>query len=239
MTKGDFMKPVIGVVTCGFIDNKQFVTNTYIQSIRYAGGVPVILPLIRSDELIGQYIELCDGFLFCGGNDITPLLFGQEPRHGIGNTNITLDLFQIRLMKQVLCSEKPVFSICRGMQVFNVACGGTICQDLQHQKEHAFNHMQDSDSRSDVSHPVQVERSSLLHQYLGRRIYVNSFHHQAVESPGKGLTVTAKAPDKTIEALELDSHPFAVGVQWHPECMYRTSAEMRALFREFVMKASH
>ena len=119
------MKPKIGIVVCGLMDDRQFVTNTYIQSVRYSGGLPFILPLIRSDHAIQEYIAFCDGFLFCGGNDITPLLFGEEPKNGIGKTDITLDLFQIRLMKAVLTTKKPVFSICRGMQVYNVACGGT------------------------------------------------------------------------------------------------------------------
>lgn len=124
------MKPKIGIVVCGLMDDRQFVTNTYIQSVRYSGGLPFILPLIRSDHAIQEYIAFCDGFLFCGGNDITPLLFGEEPKNGIGKTDITLDLFQIRLMKAVLTTKKPVFSICRGMQVYNVACGGTIYQDI-------------------------------------------------------------------------------------------------------------
>ena len=97
-------------------------------------------------------------FLFCGGNDITPLLFGQEPREGIGNTNITLDLFQIRLMKLILSSAKPVFSICRGMQIFNTACQGTMFQDIRYQPGESLDHMQRSDSRSDVSHPVRIEK---------------------------------------------------------------------------------
>ncbi len=230
-------KPIIGIVICGFLENKQFVTNTYIQSVRYAGGIPVILPLVRSDEVMEQYLNLCNGFLFCGGDDITPLLFGQEPRQGIGKTNITLDLFQIRLMKQVLTSQKPVLSICRGIQIFNVACGGTICQDVRHQSGHPFNHMQDSVSRSDVSHSILIERSSQLYQYLGRHLNVNSFHHQTIETLGKNLTISARASDKTIEAIEISSHPFAIGVQWHPECMYRNCPEMRALFRGFVTAA--
>ena len=123
-------KPKIGIVVCGFIDNRQFVTNAYIQSVRYSDGIPLILPLIRSDRILEEYLELCDGFLFCGGNDITPLLFGQEPKNGNGKTNITLDLFQIRLMKQLLRTEKPFLSICRGMQVINTAMGGTLVQHM-------------------------------------------------------------------------------------------------------------
>ncbi len=179
------MKPKIGVVVCGLAGDRQFVTNTYIQSIRYSGGLPFILPLIRSDSAIQEYISFCDGFLFCGGNDITPLLFGEEPKNGIGKTNITLDLFQIRLMKAVLPTKKPVFSICRGMQVYNVACGGTIYQDLSLQPGRPLNHMQQSYSRSEVSHKIHVEKNSQLYQYVGSRLDVNSFHHQSVGMLGK------------------------------------------------------
>lgn len=205
--KSESAKPLIGIVVCGLSDNRQFVSNPYIQSVRYSGGIPILLPLIRSDSMLQQYLRLCDGFLFCGGNDITPLLFGQEPREGIGNTNITLDLFQIRLMKLILSSTKPVFSICRGMQIFNTACQGTMFQDIRYQPGESLDHMQRSDSRSDVSHPVRIERSSRLFSCLGRSVYVNSFHHQAIDRPGVNLKVSALAPDQTIEAIEHSSHP--------------------------------
>lgn len=229
------MKPKIGIVICGLAEDRQYVTNTYIQSVRYSGGLPLVLPLIRSDCAIQEYIGLCDGFLFCGGNDITPLLFGQEPKNGIGKTDITLDLFQIRLMKAILRTKKPVLSICRGMQVYNVACGGTIFQDISLQPGKPMNHMQHSYSRSEVSHKIHVQRGSQLQKYIGSHLEVNSFHHQTLGTLGKNLTACAHAADKTIEAIEMSSHPFAIGVQWHPECMYRTSKEMRELFCEFVL----
>ena len=228
------MEPKIGIVICGFTENRQFVTNPYIQSIRYSKGLPIILPLVRSDRLISEYVKLCDGFLFCGGGDITPLLFGEEPRKGNGSTDITVDLFQIRLMKQILRSRKPVLAICRGIQILSVACGGTIWQDLSLIPGSTLDHMQQSASRVEVSHLIRTEPGSLLRRYIGSRIFVNSYHHQAVNSPGKDVRVSAKASDGTIEAIELRSHPFAVGVQWHPECMYRTSSEMRELFHEFI-----
>ena len=124
------MHPKIGIIICGFNENRQFVPNVYIQSVRYAKGIPLLIPLVRSDRMIDDYVSLCDGFLFCGGEDITPLLFGEEPQNGNGKTDITVDLFQIRLMKRVLASRKPVLAICRGMQILNVSCGGTIWQDL-------------------------------------------------------------------------------------------------------------
>ena len=231
------MKPAIGIVICGFMNNRQFVANPYIQSIRYSGGLPLLLPLVRSDTLLDQYISLCSGFLFCGGGDITPLLFGQEPRKGNGETSITVDLFQIRLMKKVLASRKPVLAICRGMQVLSVACGGTIWQDLSLIPGNTINHMQHSPSRSDVSHRIRTERGSLIRHCAGPTLLVNSFHHQAVNAPGQGVSVTARALDGTIEAIEIEDHPFAAGVQWHPECMYRTSREMRVLFQEFISRS--
>lgn len=228
------MEPKIGIVVCGFSGNRQFVTNPYIQSVRYAKGLPLVLPLVRSDHMIEEYVALCDGFLFCGGDDITPLLFGEGPRKGNGATDITVDLFQIRLMKRVLSSRKPVLAICRGMQILSVSCGGTIWQDLSLVPGTVLDHMQKTASRSEVSHRIRVERTSRLKQYIGTTLFVNSYHHQAVNSPGRGISVSARAQDGTIEAIEADFHPFALGVQWHPECMYRTSPEMRMLFHEFV-----
>lgn len=227
-------EPLIGIVICGFHKDQQFVSNAYIQSIRYAHGLPILLPLVRSDHLLGQYVTLCDGFLFCGGNDITPLLFGEEPKPGNGKTNVTVDLFQIRLMKKVLSSKKPVLAICRGMQVLNVACGGTIWQDLSLTGTASLNHMQQSDIRSDASHRIRTEPGTKLRRYLGSHLYVNSYHHQAVRTPGKNVCISARAQDHVIEAIELTDYPFALGVQWHPECMYRTSQEMRILFHELI-----
>ncbi|MEE1085577.1 MAG: gamma-glutamyl-gamma-aminobutyrate hydrolase family protein [Schaedlerella sp.] len=231
------MKPKIGIVICGFIDQKQFVSNAYIQSVRYSGGIPVILPLVRSDELLQEYVNFCDGFLFCGGNDITPLLFGQEPQNGNGKTNITLDLFQIRLMKCILKTQKPVLSVCRGMQVFNVACNGTIFQDISLHTNSKINHMQQSDSREDLCHKIKTKSGSILRKYIGSCLYVNSFHHQAVDKIGQNISVSASSSDGIVEAIEMISHPFAIGVQWHPECMYRTSQEMRDLFTHFISHA--
>ena len=228
------MEPKIGIIVCGFTGDRQFVTNPYIQSVRYAKGIPVILPLVRSDRLLDEYTGLCDGFLFCGGGDITPLLFGEEPQTGNGRTDITVDLFQIRLMKRILKSRKPVLAICRGMQILSVACGGSIWQDMKMIPGNVLNHMQQSASRSDISHRIRTERDSLLRRYIGSVLYVNSFHHQSVNAPGKDMLVSARAQDGTIEAIELSGHPFALGVQWHPECMYRTSPEMRSLFHEFI-----
>ena len=204
------MEPKIGIIVCGFDGDRQFIPNPYIQSVRYSKGLPLIIPVVRSDRLLSEYIQLCDGFLFCGGEDITPLLSGEDPCPWYGGTDVTVDLFHIRLMRQILRTRKPVLAI--------------------------SHHMQETSSRSKAGHRVRTERGSLIRQCFGPLFEVNSFHHQAINTPGTGVHVSARAQDGTVEAVELEGYPFAVGVQWHPECMYRTSPETRLLFREFVKK---
>lgn len=227
------MKPKIAITVCGLTENRQFVTNAYIQSVRYSGGLPLIVPLVKSNTAISEYISLCDGFLFCGGEDITPLLFGQEPLDKLGKTDITLDIFQLRFMRNVLLSGKPILAICRGMQLLNVACGGTICQDISLKQKDCINHMQHS-ARKDISHKVIVKSGSLLHRLVGKIIFTNSFHHQAVDMTGKGLIASAHTSDGIIEGIELTDYSFAVGIQWHPEAMYRSTPAMRKLFSAFI-----
>ena len=248
------MHPKIGIIICGFNENRQFVPNVYIQSVRYAKGIPLLIPLVRSDRMIDDYVSLCDGFLFCGGEDITPLLFGEEPQNGNGKTDITVDLFQIRLMKRVLASRKPVLAICRGMQILNVSCGGTIWQDLTLCPEHSVNHMQTSKVRSDVCHKIQILQDSYLGQIYSQislsdsshntttpdslGYYVNSFHHQAVHQIGHQLKVTAIASDHFTEAIESTAHPFVMGIQWHPESMYHTDLFSKKIFDAFIQASS-
>ena len=231
------MKTKIGIIICDLIDSKQFVTDAYIQAVKSAGGLPIILPLVKSKTVIQDYVALCDGFLFCGGGDITPLLFGQEPNYGIGATDITLDLFQIRLMKEILKAEKPVLAICRGMQIMNVACCGTIYQDLNQLDIETINHMQTSLSRKDISHKVFFKSKTRLQRIFGDFAFTNSFHHQAIDRLGLGLIISGTTGDDIIEAIEMPSHPFVVGVQWHPESMLDSAPNMKQLFHALIHHA--
>lgn len=228
------MKTKIGIIICGLLDQKQYVSDAYIQAVKSAGGLPIVLPLVKSKATIQEYASLCDGFLFCGGGDITPLLFGEEPRFGIGTTDITLDLFQIRLMKEILAKEKPVLAICRGMQVLNVACGGTIYQDLNEVNFETINHMQTSLSRKDISHKVFFAPKTRMHRMFGDFAFTNSFHHQAVDLLGTGLIASGTTGDDIVEAIEMPSQTFVIGVQWHPESMLDSAPNMKQLFHALI-----
>lgn len=228
------MQPKIGILICGISDQRQYVTNAYIQAIHRAGGLPLILPLVKSHTSIREFVSFCDGFLLCGGDDITPLLFGKEPLPGLGSTHLTLDLFQIRCTKEILASKKPLLAICRGMQVLNVACHGTILQDLSLSPEPVILHMQRSLSRRDVSHKVVFRPHTRLYRLFGSFCYTNSFHHQSVDEPGHGLIIAGTTGDGIVEAIEMPSHPFVVGVQWHPEHMISQPSNMKLLFHSFI-----
>lgn len=228
-------KPNIGIIICGVEQERQFVTDTYIRSVQCAGGLPVVIPFVRSHAAIKQYACLCDGFMFCGGGDISSLLFGQQPISISGSSDLKLDIFQIRLMQSVLKTQRPVLAVCRGMQVLNVALGGSIYQDLSMRRERSSNHMQVNVCREDPSHMVRIKHNTQLHRILNSTtVFTNSYHHQAVHGLGKGLIASAHSADHVIEAIELPGHPFALGVQWHPECMIAKSKAMQSLFLHFL-----
>lgn len=231
------MIPIIGIVMCGFTEEKQFVSQPYIYAVEHSGGFPIVLPCTDKKP---HYSELyfCDAFLFCGGDDITPALMEEDPSPANGTTDLKTDLFHLNLMKTVLDSGKPILAICRGMQVLNIAMGGSIYQDASLYPELHIGHIQRSQKRSDISHKVSFQKPSMLYNIFGECAYTNSFHHQYIKHPASHLIPTGRTSDQVIEALEADHHPFIVGVQWHPECMYDTSGKMKSLFSCFLHAAS-
>lgn len=232
------MKPVIGIMCCGLNGKQQFITDVYIRAIRLSGGYPVLIPLLPPEFEIDHYLELCHGFLFPGGGDFSPLLFDEDPVPGIGETNLDVDVFQIHFAEKVLTAKKPILGICRGMQILNAARGGSIYQNLTLQTDHPLQHMQTSQNRSDAWHKIIVTEGSLLHTLTGNVVYTNSFHHQSIHIPGEDVSPCAFASDGIIEAIEIKNHPFALGVQWHPEVMFFSSPCMRNLFTAFIEAAA-
>lgn len=156
-----------------------------------------------------------------------------------GATDLGTDRFHLSLMKYALSLKLPILAICRGMQILNIALGGTIFQDISMRWPASLNHMQLSSDRSDPCHEIAVQKDSILSKFFSEHEMVNSFHHQCIRVLGKELKISAVASDGIIEAIESDNLPFVVGVQWHPECMTETSDSMRELFFTFVEKSKN
>lgn len=233
------MKARIGVIASPFFEprfhlKQNTVGHDYVHSVEVAGGIPIIIPYLDEDTLLDEYVELCDGFLFCGGADINPILYNEEPDQNLGGTDIAYDYFQLHIIQKVLKQNKPLLGICRGLQLLNIALGGTLYQDLPHQVPSSFRHFQVEQFRYGISHKVFIQQGTILHSLLGDETYTNSFHHQAVKDLGHGLRVAATASDETIEAIEVMNHPCQIAVQWHPENFIQISKDMVPIFKKLV-----
>ncbi len=199
----------------------QFVEEKMAQSVWRGGGLPVVLPDLRSAEAIEQSVAAIDGLLLQGGADVAPASYGQVPRDTAWAGDPLRDAYEIDLTRAALRAGRPVLGICRGHQVLNVALGGTLWQDIETQIEGALPH-RDWPRYEIVEHEVSLTPESWIHGcYDAGQILVNTIHHQAVDALAEGFVVTARAPDGVIEAIEaIDDVPggrWAVGVQWHPE----------------------
>lgn len=239
-------KPLIGIsgsmgqaidsMTMEQIPRQQHRLNdSYVHAVIRAGGIPVILPVCEDPELMRSMADRVDGVLLSGGDDLDSNIYGKRPTGKLGTVCPRRDAAELALAEYVLHhTDKPLLGICRGVQVLNVALGGTLHIDLPSigTESHSLNMY----PRSQVTHQVRVEENTALARILGSGgdHWVNSFHHQAVDAPGEGLTVTAHSvPDHVIEAVELPGERFVIGVQWHPEEL-RTSDDALALFRAFI-----
>lgn len=210
----------------------------YVECIRSAGGLPVILPMCSESEKIDRMAEICDGILFTGGPDIDPSLYGSVDETGTVDVCPARDTFELSLMHAACERDLPVFCICRGIQILNVALGGTIYEDLPQQNPSNVVHRQ-RPPFSKPAHSVSLTPGSSLRCLLRRdTIEVNSNHHQAIRRLAGTLTVTASAADGVIEAVELPSASFCWGVQWHPELLAPDDAYAAALFENFIAACS-
>ena len=229
------MKPIIGV-TVSENGKETHVKDTYLQRISSAGGIPLILPsqLVCDIDVL---LPRIDGFLLTGGEDVDPRYFSEDPHYKLGTVTPRRDAFEIRLVKKLLQAKKPVFGICRGMQVIAVAAGGNMYQDLYEQRiETSIQHAQKAPA-SHPSHLIQLSVGSKLREIAGKEVIrVNSFHHQAVKDVPKSFIISAITNDGVIEGIESIMHPFLVGVQWHPEELQDAFSER--LFKKFIIESS-
>lgn len=219
------MKPRIGITT-SYKDGTQSISHYYIQAIEAAGGVPIIAPMLESDETARAFAEILDGLVMTGGPGITRGLIGDLPED-IAPVDPVRDNSDERIYR-AFSEKSPILGICYGMQFINAMHGGTIYADLNTGHEGSLIH---SPGRGGEPHPVKIIQNSHLYKSLNvPEIEVNTYHIQALESVGKGLKVSATAPDGIIEGIE-STDGRIIGVQFHPERMGDT---MMPLFRDFV-----
>lgn len=208
----------------------------YSESVVKAGGIPILLPSEGAGH-IKTLVTKIDGLLLTGGGDIDPALFGEEPHPHLGNVTPERDRFEISIVQAMLPLNKPILGICRGMQVINVAAGGKVYQDIYRQCQGPFIQHSQQASVHHASHFIQLEKGSLLQKMIGEtQVKVNSFHHQAVKDVPFPFKVSGRSSDGVIEAIESSTHPFVVGVQWHPETL--KDASSLKLFAEFIKESS-
>ena len=207
---------------------------TYPDAIRRAGAVPVVIPPMDPDALEPLLDGLC-GLCLSGGPDLDPGAYGAEPHPALGPTEPPLDTFEIGLVRAAQARDMPVLAICRGLQVLNVARGGTLIQDLPSERPSDIDHRQ-AQAGSRATHGVTLEDGRLAGCLGLRELRVNSFHHQAVDRLGEGLRAVGWAPDGVVEAIEATDRTFTVGVQWHAESMIHAPEQAR-LFAAFAAVA--
>ncbi len=226
-------KPMIGVTPLWDAERQSvWMLPDYLDGIKAAGGLPVVLPLEMSEEDANQVVETCDGFLFTGGQDVSPVLYGMKDATGTIVASPERDKMETLLLSKALQADKAVLGICRGLQFINVFLGGTLWQDLPSQHPSEIAHRQGK-PYGVPSHQVQL--SGDLQTLLGKDILeVNTLHHQAVKDLAKGLTAMAIAPDGIVEAVQMLGKRFVWAVQWHPEYLFRTDKDSLAIFSCFV-----
>ena len=228
-------KPIVGVMPL-WDDEKDsiWMLPGYMDGLHQAGALPFIFPFSTDEEELTQLTELCDGFLFTGGHDVSPYLYREQPMEGLVSCCEKRDQMETVVLKKAVEADKPVLGICRGIQLINAALGGTLYQDLPLQHPSETNHHGQPPYDQPV-HDVAVYRDSPLYACLEKEtLPVNSYHQQAVKAIAKGLQVMAAAPDGIVEAFYKPDQRFLWAVQWHPEFAYRTDENSRKIFGAFV-----
>jgi len=236
------MPPIIGITSGKILGNSQLtrvsLIDKYVQAIQLAGGVPLVIPTgITSAELVFCR-QVFDGYLLTGGGDIAIERFDGEPNPRISDVDPDRDQMEIEITQFAFEENKPLLGICRGIQIINVAMGGSLFTDIITQRENAIKHdWYPNVARNYEAHSVKIVENSIMYQIIhGDEVNVNSLHHQAIKELGQHILPTAYAPDGIIEAVESPIHQFFLGVQWHPEWML-SSPSMVNIFKQFVTSA--
>ena len=229
------MKPIIGLFVK---DNENRIDdaeeNVYVAAVEQSGGVALVLPYDKRDDVLEHFVSACDGFFFTGGTDINPLRYREKVKDTCGNIEYSRDEFEFRAFEKIKRTNKPVLGVCRGMQLINVALGGTLHQDIPTEIKTKILHRQAAPEFVS-SHKVYVlENTPLFNLVEENQMTANSFHHQCIKTLGDGLLPMARADDGIIEAVYYDGKRYLRAYQWHPERLYFQSKENRLVFNDFI-----
>jgi putative glutamine amidotransferase len=237
------MRPVIGVTT--FVLNQPqksytAVSSNYSRSITKAGGTPFLLPMIYEPEVLEGYLDVIDGLLITGGDEgVNPQLYGENPVKELNCICPERDECECHLFTKAIELELPVLGVCRGMQLMNVAAGGTLYQDIFTQVTDSLGHLPKLMPVDELYHKIVLASGSRIQKIFDcDELMVNSFHHQAVKRIAESFKATATSQDKIVEAIEHRHHPFAIGIQWHPEDLTARHTHFLNLFEAFVQAAA-
>ncbi|MGH7657843.1 MAG: gamma-glutamyl-gamma-aminobutyrate hydrolase family protein, partial [Gemmatimonadales bacterium] len=219
------------------------MNQRYFLAATASGAVPWMVPLLHDDpDTLREIYERLDGILIPGGVDLSPETYGADPSGSTGRVDPARDSVELQLTRWAIEDSKPVLGLCRGAQIINVACGGTLYQDLAADYPGAIKHDYFPTAgydRSYLAHEVSLTEGSRLATAMEQTaVAVNSMHHQGIRTLGRGLVPVALAPDGLVEGIELEGRGFVVGVQWHPEIFEPTDEHTRSLFREFLAAAN-
>lgn len=229
-------KPIIGVVPLFDTGRDSiWMLPGYMKGIEYAGALPVILPLTAEQSDIRTIAETCGGFLFTGGQDIDPSYYNEQDADRLCDEHLELrDKMELMLFREGLVRDKPMLGICRGIQAFNVFCGGTLYRDIPTERPSETEHHQEP-PYSEPVHSVDIVSGTPLHTLLGKEsIRVNSYHHQAIKKLSPRLCAMAYSEDGLVEAVNMPEMSWVWAVQWHPEYSVDESEESRKIFSEFI-----
>lgn len=218
--------PLIGITTRKYtgiaLDIRWILSpRSYTEAVIRSGGIPILIPLNLPKVKIHDLLDKLDGVIFSGGGDVGIEQFGGEPHEKVYGVDEERDFAELFLMDKVVELEIPFLAICRGIQIMNIGFGGTLHTHILDQKEGALDHSHDKEKDfAFKAHSVQLVEGSRIKKIIGKtNIEVNSFHHQGIELVSSDLKISGVAEDDLVESLEYPGHPFAIGVQWHPEWM--------------------
>ena len=245
-------RPLIGVTTQTLqaidgipdgLPQSVVMNQRYYHAVASAGGAPVLIPLMDDVDALRAIYDRVDGVLIPGGVDVDPAMFGETPHQRLGRIDPARDRVEIQLAAWAMNEGKPILGLCRGLQVINVALGGTLYQDLEAEYPKAIKHDYFPTygfARDHLAHEVVVKAGSRLrHAVASASIPVNSMHHQGIKTLAPALIASATAPDGLIEAVESPNDQFVVGVQWHPEVFELSEPSTGQLFTDFVAAAGN